>query len=95
MNKTRKLQTASIAAACAFLSLPMQSGNGAASAASRHMYKGHISQTIVAADRLLTKGKYQAAADHYQAALKRNPNDSNAAVGFGLALTKLFKLDGA
>ncbi len=41
------------------------------------------------------KGKYADAAKYYQSALKRNPHDVNANIGYGMALTKQFKLDGA
>lgn len=64
-------------------------------AASRHFYRGTISQNVAAADRLMTKGKYDQAANFYKAALKKNPNDVNAHIGYGMALTKQFKLDAA
>lgn len=57
--------------------------------------QGTVSQSVLAADRLLLKGKYPAAADYYRNALKRNPHDLNAAVGLGMVLGKQFKLDGA
>lgn len=64
-------------------------------AASKHFYKGRVSQSVAAADRLMMKGKYAEAQKYYQAALKRNPRDTNANIGFGMALAKQFKLDGA
>ncbi len=67
----------------------------AAAPARRHLYKGSISSNVAAADRLLVKGKYEDAAKFYQAALRRNPRDRNAALGLGMVLTKQFKLDGA
>jgi tetratricopeptide (TPR) repeat protein len=64
-------------------------------AARRHIYKGRISETVAAADKLLLKGKYDIAANYYRTALKRNPRDVNAAVGLGMALGRQFKLDAA
>jgi tetratricopeptide (TPR) repeat protein len=78
-----------------FASSLFVSGNSPAFAAKRHIYKGRISQTVAAADRLLLKGKYDAAAKYYQTALKANSRDVNAQVGYGMALGRLFKLDAA
>ena len=64
-------------------------------AASKRLYKGSVSASVLAADRMMMKGKYDAAAAYYKAALKRNPHDTNANVGYGMALTKQFKLDAA
>jgi tetratricopeptide (TPR) repeat protein len=64
-------------------------------AASKRFYKGTVSQSVAEADRLMVKGKYADAAKFYQAALKHNPNDTNANIGYGMALAKRFKLDGA
>ncbi len=66
-----------------------------AKAASKRLYRGSVSQSVYSADRLMMKGKYAEAAKYYQAALKKNPKDTNANVGYGLALAKQFKLDGA
>lgn len=66
-----------------------------ASAASKRFYKGTVSQSVAMADRMMLKGKYTDAANYYQAALKRNPRDTNANIGYGMALTKQFKLDAA
>ncbi|MBS1995582.1 MAG: tetratricopeptide repeat protein [Cyanobacteria bacterium SZAS LIN-2] len=66
-----------------------------AQAASKHFYKGTVSTTIVSADRMMMKGKYADAAKFYQSALNRNPRDINANIGYGMALTKQFKLDAA
>jgi tetratricopeptide (TPR) repeat protein len=66
-----------------------------ADAARRHIYKGRVSETVMAADRMLLKGKYDIAANYYRTALKRNPRDINAAVGLGMALGRQFKLDAA
>lgn len=66
-----------------------------ADAASKRFYKGSISTSVAAADRMMTKGKYAEAAQFYQAALKRNPRDTNANIGYGMALAKQFKIDAA
>lgn len=66
-----------------------------ADAASKHFYKGTISRSVATADRLMTKGKYAEAATYYQNAIKRNPRDANAHIGYGMALAKQFKLDAA
>jgi len=97
MNTAKKATTVGLAITQAFLSLSFLSGVGTAALASapRHLYKGRISQSVAAADRLLVKGRYSAAADYYQAALRRNPRDVNANVGLGMALGKQFKLDAA
>ena len=38
-------------------------------AASKRLYKGSVSASVLAADRMMMKGKYAAAATYYQAAL--------------------------
>jgi tetratricopeptide (TPR) repeat protein len=96
---TKKLSIAKTAVwtaslACSALAL-CTFDQSACLAAGKHYYKGQVSQNVAAADRLLVKGKYAAAADYYRAALKRNSKDINAQVGLGMALEKLFKLDGA
>lgn len=86
---------ARLSAGLLLASLICTSGNAEAATAKRHIYKGSVSQAVLSADRLLVKGKYQSAADFYRSALKRSPNDMNAAVGLGMALGKQFKLDAA
>jgi len=86
----RSLITAAVSA-CLLSSL----FTNTAEAASKRFYKGSVSTTIINADRMMMKGKYADAAKYYQAALKRNPHDVNANIGYGMALTKQFKLDGA
>lgn len=66
-----------------------------ADAASKRFYRGRISQSVATADSMMLKGKYAEAAKYYQAALKRNPRDTNANIGYGMALARQFKLDGA
>lgn len=73
----------------------MPSDSTSAYAKGRHFYKGTVSQSVASADKLMIKGKYEQAADFYRSAIKRNPRDTNAYLGLGLALAKQFKLDGA
>lgn len=89
-----RIMTLSIVSACAAFSLSI-CAQDSADAASKRLYHGRISQSVASADRLMMKGKYDDAAKFYQAALKRNPRDYNANVGYGMALAKQFKLDGA
>lgn len=96
MSNHRVFQAALIAATCAMVSNAcIESGSNSAAAATRHIYKGRISQGVASADRLMLKGKYDAAATTYRAAMKANPHDANAAVGLGVVLGKQFKLDAA
>lgn len=94
MRKNKTMKVATMVAASVTLSL-LQLGTMPADAASKHFYKGTISQSVATADQLMTKGKYAAAQDYYKAALKKNPHDTNANIGFGMALAKQFKLDAA
>lgn len=82
---------------CAAITVCLLSSVGAtrAEAASKRFYKGTVSVSVATADRMMMKGKYAEAATYYQAALKRNPKDTNANIGYGMALTKQFKIDGA
>jgi tetratricopeptide (TPR) repeat protein len=91
----RKHRQMIMAAALLATSIGVMAANEPAQAAGKHFYKGTISQGVAAADRLMTKGKYTEAQNFYQSAIKRNPKDVNARIGFGIALAKLFKLDAA
>ncbi|MBX3075207.1 tetratricopeptide repeat protein [Candidatus Obscuribacterales bacterium] len=64
-------------------------------AASKRFYHGRVSASVAAADSLMMKGKYADAAKYYQSAIKKNPKDVNANIGYGMALAKQFKVDGA
>lgn len=66
-----------------------------AQAGSKRLYRGGVSASVANADRMMMKGKYSEANTFYQAALKANPRDVNAMVGYGMALAKQFKVDGA
>ncbi|HEY9712151.1 MAG TPA: tetratricopeptide repeat protein, partial [Chroococcales cyanobacterium] len=91
MNSVRTMSVLSLSLCLGLMSVPAD----AAKTVKRHIYKGRVSASILSADRLLVKGKYDQAADHYRTILKRNPNDVNAKVGLGMALAEQFKLDGA
>lgn len=74
------------------LTLTVQIG---AQAGSKRLYKGGVSAGVANADKMMMKGNYAKANDFYVAALKANPRDINAMVGYGMALAKQFKVDGA
>ncbi|HEY9868984.1 MAG TPA: tetratricopeptide repeat protein [Candidatus Obscuribacterales bacterium] len=97
MSINNRFRAISLTIACltAAGSLASVDGSPAWGATKRHIYKGRVSRSVAVADQLLVKGKYARAADYYRAALSRNPQDLNAAVGLGLALGKQFKLDAA
>ncbi len=57
--------------------------------------KVRIEHEVVMADDLMLKGKYGDAEDLYKAAMQRNTKSAAARVGYGMALAKQFKLDGA
>ncbi|MBZ0187869.1 MAG: tetratricopeptide repeat protein, partial [Candidatus Obscuribacterales bacterium] len=54
-----------------------------------------IEHEVVMADDLMLKGKYDDAEDLYRQAMQRNTKSTAAKVGYGMALAKQFKLDGA
>ena len=54
-----------------------------------------ITREVVRADSLMLGGKYDEAADLYKGEMGKNPNLAPAAVGYGMALAKLYKLDAA
>src|SRR5258708_5541233 len=93
-DKNRKVLRIFVNAAVT-VSLLSSVGASIVEAASKRFYKGTVSASVAAADRMMMKGKYAAAATYYQSALKRNPRDTNANIGYGMALTKQFKLDAA
>ncbi|MBS2000767.1 MAG: tetratricopeptide repeat protein [Candidatus Obscuribacterales bacterium] len=66
-----------------------------AQAGSKRLYRGGVSAGVANADKMMMKGNYAKANDFYVAALKANPRDINAMVGYGMALAKQFKVDGA
>jgi tetratricopeptide (TPR) repeat protein len=59
------------------------------------LYKGTVSRQVQAAEKLMSEGKYQQAADMFHEALNRNPKDVEARVGYGMACVKQFALDRA
>ncbi len=62
---------------------------------SRKKLKVRIEHEVVMADDLMLKGKYGDAEDLYKQAIQRNTKSESAKVGYGMALAKQFKLDGA
>ncbi|MBX9667576.1 MAG: tetratricopeptide repeat protein [Candidatus Obscuribacterales bacterium] len=71
------------------------SDDGLLIAEKRRTLKVRIEHDVVQADDLMLKGKYGDAESMYKQALQRNKNSVPATVGYGMALAKQFKLDGA
>ena len=71
------------------------SGTQIAVANSKAPYKMMITREVVRADQLMLQGKFDEAADLYKNEMGKNPKSTPAQVGFGMALAKQFKLDGA
>lgn len=63
--------------------------------AAKKTLKIKIEREVVMADDLMLKGKYSDAADLYKAVVTKNNKNVPAIVGYGMALAKQFKLDGA
>ncbi len=61
----------------------------------KKVLRGRVDRQVLFADQLMLKGKYSEAADLYKDALHRNKNNTSAKLGYGMALAKQFKLDGA
>jgi len=57
--------------------------------------KGKIEREVMEADDLMAKRDYSAAADRYKDAIAKNSKNPGAYSGYGMALGKQFKLDGA
>lgn len=64
-------------------------------AQKKRVLKVRIEHDVVQADDLMLKGKYGDAESMYKQALQRNQKSVPATVGYGMALAKQFKLDGA
>lgn len=62
---------------------------------SRKRIKVRIEHDVVMADDLMLQGKFSDAEDLYKSAIKRNSKSEAAKIGYGMALAKQFKLDGA
>ena len=71
------------------------SGTQIAAANGKAPYKMRITREVVRADQLMLQGKFDEAADLYKNEMGKNPKSTPAQVGFGMALAKQFKLDGA
>lgn len=63
--------------------------------AADKVLKIKIDREVVMADDLMLKGRYGDAADLYRSVANRTPQSVPAVVGWGMALAKQFKLDGA
>jgi len=66
-----------------------------AAAPAPKVFKIKISKEIVMADQLMAKGKYAEAGELYRQAINNDPKSLPGYLGFGMALAKQFKLDGA
>jgi tetratricopeptide (TPR) repeat protein len=62
---------------------------------THRVLKAQVSREVAQADQLLMKGKYTEAEELYHNALNSNSKDIQARVGYGLALSRGFKLDRA
>jgi tetratricopeptide (TPR) repeat protein len=67
----------------------------AAAAPAPKVFKIKISKEIVMGDQLMAKGKYAEAGELYRQAINNDPKSLPGYLGFGMALAKQFKLDGA
>ncbi len=66
-----------------------------AAAKKKKTFKVRIEHEVVEADDLMLKGKYSDAEGLYKAVLNKNTSSIPAAVGYGMAMAKQFKLDAA
>lgn len=57
--------------------------------------RGQIARDVMEADDLMGKGKFEQAGERYKDAITRNDKNVPAIVGYGLSLSKQFKLDAA
>lgn len=57
--------------------------------------RGQIARDVMEADELMGKGKFDQAGERYKDAINRNDKNVPAIVGYGLSLSKQFKLDAA
>jgi tetratricopeptide (TPR) repeat protein len=76
-------------------SLIATSGVVSLAAPAKHHLAGRINHDVALADDALAKGKYEEAEKLYHDALNANSNDVAARVGYGMALSRGFKLDRA
>ena len=98
-EKVKKLTNVAFASVCSLLSLtytaygaPQTNGSKASSNIKSAKLKGSVSKQVNAADKLMQAGKYNAAEQLYHEAINANTKDLSAIVGYGLALSKQFKL---
>jgi tetratricopeptide (TPR) repeat protein len=98
--KAKKLTSAAIASICSLLSLTYTAHGAQVSktatkikpSAANAKLKGLVSKQINAADKLMQAGKYAEAEQIYHDAINENSKDTSAIVGYGMSLSKQFKL---
>ncbi len=72
--------------------------NGATSTSdlpAKKLFKGRINYQLAKAEQLLLDRRYDEATKVFKQQIKRNPKNSDALAGLGMALSMQFKLDGA
>jgi tetratricopeptide (TPR) repeat protein len=74
---------------------PVLKGRKAESSFRERIFHGNVSVLAAQGEKLLLSGDYDGAAAAFRKALAKNPKDSSALDGLGLALAMGFKLDGA
>ncbi|MBY0358736.1 MAG: tetratricopeptide repeat protein [Candidatus Obscuribacterales bacterium] len=75
--------------------LPVHSMESGIHLAAANKLKGKVSRDMVEADDLMAKGDWDKAADAYKNVMNKDSKNSAAFAGYGMALAKQFKLDGA
>jgi tetratricopeptide (TPR) repeat protein len=70
-------------------------GTQVAAAGKKGSYQIRITREVVRADSLMLTGKYDEAAELYKGEMDRKGGSMPAAVGYGMALAKQYKLDAA
>lgn len=93
MKRTANLALAGLVLA-ASVSLAVPNTTDAAPS-NKGKLKGQIARDVMEADDLMGKGKFEQASERYKEAITRNDKNVPAIVGYGLSLSKQFKLDAA
>lgn len=99
-EKVKKLTNVAFASVCTLLSVTYtaygathtKQGAKASSNIKSDRLKGSVSRQVNAADKLMQSGKYSEAEQLYHDAINANSKDLSAIVGYGLSLSKQFKL---
>lgn len=96
MNSRKNLFVLGLALAYSVtISIDCQAQQTVAAAQPKKLIKIKIEREVVAADEMMLKGKFTDAAELYRTVQSKNPTSVPAAVGYGMALAKQFKLDAA